>query len=134
MQDIVKNLASVEEVSKLNSKAPVFELGHIGINTDSKEEAEESARMLCMLFNLSYNEKPISYFSGTEFEVINLRGRGAKGHIALRVESVPKAMEYLAAKGVTFIPETRKFDDKGNCTFIYLTGEVGGFALHLVQK
>jgi len=35
---------------------------------------------------------------------------------------------------VEFIEESRKYDDKGRLISIYLKEEMGGFAVHLVEK
>ena len=58
-------------------------------------------------------------------------GRGAMGHICVTTTDVDGAMAHLASKGVEFIDETKKFDEQGHCTFVYLKGELSGFAFHL---
>ena len=60
-------------------------------------------------------------------------GRGIKGHIAVATNSVLRAKNYLEMLGYKFVEETAKF--KGDkLTAIYLENEIGGFAVHLVQK
>ena len=61
-------------------------------------------------------------------------GLGAKGHIAIRTNSLPRAVAYLERMGVRFHSDGKKFDSAGNWTAIYLAEEIGGFAVHLVQK
>ena len=58
---------------------------------------------------------------------------GANGHIAIRTNSVPRAVAELEKRGFAVEPSTAKY--KGDkMTAIYLKQEFGGFAIHLVQK
>ena len=60
-------------------------------------------------------------------------GRGTQGHIAIHTNSTPRAMAYLARKGVSFDLSSAK-ENNGVMNAVYLTDEVGGFALHLLRK
>ena len=40
----------------------------------------------------------------------------------------------LGLYGIRCLPETRKTDAKGNTKAIYIDGEFGGFAIHLVRR
>ena len=44
------------------------------------------------------------------------------------------AIYHLGLQGVKFDESSRKTDAKGRTKAIYLQEELGGFALHLVQK
>lgn len=59
---------------------------------------------------------------------------GAKGHLAYKTNYIERAVAYLKAKGYTFNEESAKYDAKGKLKAIYVDGEVGGFAIHLLQK
>lgn len=59
---------------------------------------------------------------------------GKNGHIAVATNYIDRAVNYLSMKGVAFNEESAKRDAKGNLTAIYLKDEIGGFAVHLVQK
>ena len=60
---------------------------------------------------------------------------GKNGHIAIATNYIERAMNYLEnVLGVEFAKETAKRDDKGVLKAIYLKEEIGGFAVHLVQK
>ena len=59
---------------------------------------------------------------------------GVHGHIAITTHSVARAMFHLELQGVAFDESTLKTDAKGTPKAIYLKGEIGGFAVHLVQK
>ena len=58
---------------------------------------------------------------------------GKNGHIAIGTTDVEKAVEYLKSQGVEFDMDTAKYkNDK--ITAVYIKEEIGGFAVHLVQK
>ncbi len=110
-----------------------LELKHIGINSADEEEAEKTAKTLCALFDLEYKPGNSSIFAGSEFEVMKSMGRGTHGHIAIATLNVDRAVYHLSRAGASFDESTRKSDDKGT-KVIYLDGEFGGFAIHLVRK
>ncbi|HCM91702.1 MAG TPA: 2-dehydro-3-deoxyphosphogluconate aldolase [Lachnospiraceae bacterium] len=110
-----------------------FELRHIGINSENEQEAEKTARLLCTLFDLDYKPGNSSIFAGKEFEIMKSKGRGSNGHIAISTWNVDRAIYHLSRAGATFDESTRSSDDKGT-KVIYLEGEFGGFAIHLVRK
>ena len=56
------------------------------------------------------------------------------GHIGLRTNYLERAVSYLENMGVEFIEESKKYNAKGGLQVIYLKEEIGGFAVHLVQK
>ncbi len=110
-----------------------LELRHIGINSENEQEAEKTARLLCTLFDLDYKPGNSSIFAGKEFEIMKSKGRGTHGHIAISTWNVDRAIYHLSRAGATFDESTRSSDDKGT-KVIYLEGEFGGFAIHLVRK
>ncbi len=110
-----------------------FELAHIGINCDSETEAEKTADAFDGLFGFTKKVGNSSVFAGTAVEAMKSQGLGSKGHIAIATNSVVRAKNYLEMMGYTFNEESAKF--KGDkMTAIYLADEIGGFAVHLVQK
>ena len=110
-----------------------LELRHIGINSDNEEEAARTAKTLCALFGLEYKPGNSSIFAGKEFEIMKSKGRGKCGHIAIATWDVDRAIYHLSRNGASFDESTRSRDDKGT-KVIYLEGEFGGFAIHLVRK
>ena len=58
---------------------------------------------------------------------------GKNGHIAVATNDIEKAKAYLAVRGVELDEETAKYKN-GKMIAIYLKEEIGGFAIHLVQK
>ena len=111
-----------------------FELRHVGINCASEAEAEKAAKTFCALFGLEYKPGNSSIFAGGAVECMKSPYLGKCGHIAIGTNSVDRAMYHLGRQGVTFNESTRKTDGKGKTKAIYLDGEIGGFAVHLVQK
>ena len=110
-----------------------FELAHVGVNCADEAEAGAVADAF-NVFGFARKDGNSSIFAGTAVEAMKSQGLGAKGHIAIRTNYIDRAINYLSMMGVEFDESTKKTDAKGNTTAIYLKGEVGGFALHLVQK
>ena len=76
-----------------------------------------------------------SIFSGSALEVMKSPYLGKNGHIAIRTNYIERAVNYLSSVlGVEFDETTAKTDAKGKVKAIYLKEEIGGFAIHLVQK
>ena len=111
-----------------------FELGHVGINCQDAGQAEQTAKALCAIFGFEYKAGNSSDFAGSAVECNKAPGRGAHGHIAIRTNNVDRAIYHLGLQGVKFDASSRKTDAKGRTKAIYLQEELGGFALHLVQK
>lgn len=111
-----------------------FELAHVGINAESSEAAMEVANKFNSLFGKGVKEGNSSVFVGKEVEVMKAPYLGAHGHIAYRTNYISRAIAYLERQGVEFDQETAKYDAKGNLVAIYMKGEVGGYAVHLLQK
>lgn len=111
-----------------------FELRHVGINCDSESEAAETADAFASMFGFARKDGNSSIFAGTGIEATKKKYPGAKGHIAIGTNSVDRAVNYLeSVLGVEFDYDTAKY--KGDrMTVIYMKKEIGGFAVHLVQK
>ena len=111
-----------------------FELEHIGINTPNPEEAEKLARLLSALFNLEPRHGQKSEFGGPYFECMKAPFLGTNGHIAMRPRDLPPGGEELKEKGFSFNMDTAAYTDEGKIKNVYLDGEFGGFAIHIMQK
>lgn len=110
-----------------------FELKHIGINASSAEEADEVAGAFAKLFGFEKKTGNSSVFAGGAVEVMKAPYLGTHGHIAIGTNYIERAVYHMELQGFAFDPETAKYKD-GKLTAIYLKGEQGGFAVHLVQK
>ncbi len=128
-----KNWDAIRDTAKKSIDVLLgFELAHIGINTEGDKEAGELANTLASAFALPLKEGNSSFFAG-DIEINKGEGLGAKGHIAIRTNSIDRACYYLAKKGYEVAPGTEKY--KGDKLIaVYLKGEFGGFAIHLLQK
>ena len=110
-----------------------FELAHVGINCSNESEAEKTAGAFDGLFGFTKKVGNSSVFAGTAIEAMKSAGRGANGHIAISTNSVARAKNYLELMGYKFDESTVRFKGE-KMTAIYLSDEIGGFAVHLVQK
>jgi len=127
-----------ERITELSSEAMSqmlgFTLAHVGINCDNEEKAGAAATQFSGLFHLSQNHGEGSIFTGNIVEFMKNPYKGLHGHIAIGTNYINRAMRYLSDQGCTFDETTARYDAKGNLKAMYLTDEIGGFAVHLVQK
>lgn len=110
-----------------------FELKHVGINAASEEEADGVAGSFEKLFGFTKKVGNSSVFAGTAIEVMKSPYLGANGHIAIGTNYIERAVYHMELQGFEFDMDTAKYKD-GKLTAVYLKGELGGFAVHLVQK
>lgn len=108
-------------------------IAHIGVNTDSPEEAERVAAQFEALMGLPVNHvAPVSSFAGTLIEVMNNGGRGEKGHIGFHVDDLPSAEAWFAARGFEVNEPSRTTLPNGT-HLVYFTEPIAGFAIHLTD-
>jgi len=110
-----------------------FEMAHIGINTDGAESALNIAKAFSTMFSMPLKEGNSSNFAGSGIEVNKSMGLGKNGHIAIRTNSIKRAIAYLKRNGYSVDMSTAK-EKNGSMIAVYLKDEVGGFAVHLLQK
>ena len=111
-----------------------LELGHIGINCADDAEALKTAELLGSLLSKAVAPGNSSIFVGNkEFEIMKKPGRGTHGHIAIKCNSIDRAVYHLSQRGVKFDMDSM-VSKNGKNIAIYLADEVAGFAIHLVQK
>ncbi len=111
-----------------------LKLVHLGINCADEAEAEKVAKQFCALLDLEYKPGNSSIFAGPIVECMKKPYKGTHGHIAIGANNVDRAMYQLSRKGIEFDMDTLKTDDKGHATVVYIKGEIGGFAVHLVKN
>lgn len=112
-----------------------FELAHVGVNAENEEEAVKAANRFALIFGMPAKVGNSSVFAGSALEVMKTPYLGKNGHIAVKTNYIERAVNYLSTVlGVEFNEESAKRDAKGNLKAIYLKEEIGGFAVHLVQK
>lgn len=112
-----------------------FELAHVGINMASESEAKSVAKQIDDIFGFGVKEGNSSVFAGTGFEIMKSVYKGENGHIAIKTNNIERAIYYLGTRGYQVDAETKKEKD-GKMVAVYLSSkdDIGGFALHLVQK
>ena len=111
-----------------------FSLAHIGINQESATHAAETANALAALLGASVKEGNSSIFVDTSIEVMKRNYLGQMGHIGFATSSVQRAVAYLKAKGYAFREDTYQYDANGKLKMAYLQNEIGGFAIHFVNR
>ncbi len=134
--ELIKN-KQWDEIKKLTREAVNamlgFELRHIGINATSEEEADGIATSFEKLFGFAKKVGGSSIFAGKEVEVMKAPYLGAHGHIAIGTNYINRAVYHMQLQGFEFDMDTAKYKD-GKMVAVYLKGEIGGYAVHLVQK
>lgn len=135
--DLIKD-NKFDEITRLTREAVNtmlgFTLAHVGINIDGEEESKQVADTFAAMFGLAPKYGNSSNFAGSIVEVMKSKGLGAHGHLAIRTNSIPRAIAYLQRQGIAVDMSTAKGPEGGPIAAVYLQGEVGGFAIHLLQK
>jgi len=138
VKDELIKKGNFEEITRITKEAVNlmlgFDLAHVGINAQSAEESLEIARKFSNIFNLPLKEGNSSNFAGTGIEVNKSSGLGKNGHIAIKTNNIGRAMAYLQRMGVEVDMSTAKGPEGGPIAAVYLKEEIGGFAVHLLQK
>lgn len=110
-----------------------FEVAHVGINTDDNAAAQSVAGDFNAAFGFSVKDGNSSVFSSTGIEVMKSRYLGKQGHIAVRTNRMDIAIAELEKKGFAVDMDTAKYKGE-KMVAVYLKNEIGGFAVHLLQK
>ncbi len=135
--DLVK-AGAFDKITELTREAVMtmlgFEIRHVGINCESEAEAEDTVNKFEKMFGFGKKAGNSSIFAGTAIEAMKTPYLGAKGHIAIATNSIPRALAYLEGIGVEFDMETAKCNDAGKMLAVYMKEEISGFAVHLLQK
>lgn len=130
-----KDWAGIEKLTREAVKEMLgFKVIHIGINSENEAEAEKTAKMFETMFGFNAKVGNSSIFASDEIEIMKSVGYGTKGHIAVKTNYMNRAVRYLSSLGVEFDENSKKYDNNGNLTLIYLKEEFGGFAVHIVVK
>ena len=128
------NFEKITELCKqARSAALGLEVAHIGLNCEDAEAASAVCEKLNEAFALIVKDGNSSMFASGGIEVMKSMYLGKNGHIAIRTNSVPLAIAELAKKGFVCDMTTAKYKG-GRMVAVYLKDEIGGFAVHLLQK
>jgi len=127
-----------DEITKLTREALEalygFDIGHIGINMDGADVALTLTKQFSTIFNFPLKEGNSSNFAGKGIEVNKAKGLGMHGHIAVATNSLARAAACLERRGIAVDMASAKTDASGSLVAVYLKGEFGGFAVHLLQR
>lgn len=110
-----------------------FHVVHVGISSLDATDADAVARRFGTLFGFDVELGNSSNFASKGIEVMKGRSRGELGHIAIGTTNILRAVSYLSRQGIQFIPASEKRAPDGSLKAVYLSDEVAGFALHLLQ-
>ncbi|WP_167956743.1 bifunctional 4-hydroxy-2-oxoglutarate aldolase/2-dehydro-3-deoxy-phosphogluconate aldolase [Anaerosporobacter faecicola] len=132
------NAGEFDKIKQLTKEAVEmmlgFEIAHVGINATNEKEADDVASKFDSIFGFTKKVGNSSVFAGSAIEVMKTPYLGANGHIAIKTNYIDRAIAYLERNGAKVNMETAKYNDKNKMVAVYLADEVGGFAIHLLQK
>ena len=110
-----------------------FELAHVGINCENAEDSLAVCNELEKAFDFEVKTGNSSNFASTGVEVMKSMYLGKNGHLAVRTNKIETAIAELEKRGFAVDMDTAKY--KGDrMVAVYLKNEIGGFAIHLLQK
>ncbi|WP_302821265.1 bifunctional 4-hydroxy-2-oxoglutarate aldolase/2-dehydro-3-deoxy-phosphogluconate aldolase [Fusobacterium ulcerans] len=130
-----KNFEQIKILTRITVENMLgFSLAHIGLNMASSEEAESVVDTFESIFGFKKAENPNSIFAGSYIEAMRSPYLGKNGHIAIFTDYIERAVAYLERNKIKLNQESAKYNSAGKLGAIYLENEIGGFAIHLVQK
>ena len=109
-----------------------FEVAHIGINTPDADASMDVCKAFNDAFDFNVKQGNSSNFASTGVEVMKTMFKGANGHIAIRTNKMIPAIAEMERRGYELDMDSVK--DKDNIKAVYFKKEIGGFAVHLLQK
>ena len=109
-----------------------FEVAHIGINTPDADAAMDVCKAFNDAFDFNVKQGNSSNFASTGVEVMKTMFKGVNGHIAIRTNKMIPAIAEMERRGYELDMDSVK--DKNNIKAVYFKNEIGGFAVHLLQK
>lgn len=111
-----------------------FDLRHVGINCPDADTSSQVASTFEQIFGFPKEDRGGAYFAGEVIEVMKKPFYGTHGHIAICSRSAESAVYHLAHRGVKFNWQSAGYTPDGRLRVIYLQEEIGGFAVHVLQK
>ena len=127
------NFEKITALCKESRKALLgFEVAHVGINCADAEVCEQVCDAFTAAFDFGVKKGNSSNFASTGVEVMKTMFKGANGHIAIRTNKMIPAIAEMERRGYELDMDSVK--DKNNIKAVYFKNEIGGFAVHLLQK
>lgn len=110
-----------------------YEVAHVGINTEDNIDAQDVAGEFGVAFDFFVKNGNSSIFASNGIEVMKSQYLGKQGHLAVRTNQIDIAVADLEKKGFQVDMKTAKYNGD-RMVAVYLKDEIGGFAIHLIQK
>lgn len=110
-----------------------FSLAHVGVNCADGTVSRAVVDELEKAFGFAGKYGNSSDFAGTGVEAMKHMARGKNGHIAISTNKIETAVAELERNGVVLDMDSAKYQ-ADRLKIVYLRDEIGGFAIHLVQK
>lgn len=127
------NFEKITQLCKESRKALLgFEVAHVGINCADAGVCDAVCQEFAAAFDFPVKQGNSSNFASTGVEVMKTMFKGANGHIAIRTNKMAPAMAEMERRGLELDMDSVK--DPSNIKAIYFKKEMGGFAVHLLQK
>ena len=111
-----------------------FDLKHVGINCPNEATSSKTADTFAQIFGFTKEDRGGAYFAGDIIEIMKKPFYGQHGHIAIATRSAESAAYYLEHAGVKFNWESAGYNPDGRLRVVYLQEEIGGFAVHILQR
>lgn len=108
-----------------------IKLLHVGVYCSHETIDAEAEKFAAVLGAPLHHRHRYSYFAGESIEILDPDHPGGKGHIALSVTSVERAVRYFKGEGFAFDESSVTYGEDGLPNFIYFRDEIGGFGVHL---
>ena len=106
-------------------------LDHVGVNGKDDADALRLAKQFALLLNMPLrDEGSKSVWTGNAVEVMCGTGAGTHGHIAVACHNLQRAVWHLKRRGFEFVSDEVPAGAKA----LYFKDEIGGFAMHLVER
>lgn len=110
-----------------------FEFAHLGINCENTEASAKVCEFFQTAFGFPVKDGNSSSFVSPDIEILKSPYLGTNGHIAISTNSIACAVPELEKAGFHADMSTAKYKND-RIVALYLKQEVGGFAIHLLQK
>ncbi len=141
VEGIVNNPPAEQDAAVITRRAKeavlkmlAFELRHVGINTPDAQTADETAGAFEKLFGFKKEDRGGAYFAADYIEVMKKQFYGTHGHIAVAAAHADRAAYQLERAGARFNWDSAGYNPDGRLRVVYLQDEIGGFAVHILQK
>ena len=127
------NFEKITQLCKESRKALLgFEVAHVGINCADAGVCDAVCQEFAAAFDFPVKQGNSSNFASPGVEVMKTMFKGANGHIAIRTNKMAPAMAEMERRGLELDMDSVK--DPSNIKAIYFKKDMGGFAVHLLQK